>query len=143
MGVDIKKIVRSVIKENTENHYFNGENEGLQKLNTLKSQIERNIKKAYKKITNSELSLPKVKIKIDDNIKDGKIAGFNHPDEDNPYGVMGIKSKALDDMEYLKWVITHELIHSAVGEDLPSHEEHEGLFDLLADELGLPEEYRD
>jgi hypothetical protein len=56
---------------------------------------------------------------------------------------MGIKSKALNDMEYLKWVITHELIHACVGKDLPKHKEHDGLFDRIADGMGLPEEYRD
>ena len=56
---------------------------------------------------------------------------------------MGIKSKALNDKEYLKWVITHELIHASVGEDLPAHKEHDGLFDKIADGMGLPEEYRD
>jgi len=46
-------------------------------------------------------------------------------------------------MEYLKWIITHELIHAAVGENLPSNQEHNGLFKKLAGGMGLPKKYQD
>jgi len=104
--------------------------------------VERELKKAYKKITGGELKLPKIDIMIDNTIKSGKIAGFNHP-KNGENGLLGIKEKAIKDKEYLKWVITHELIHASIGEDLPKSEEHEGLFKKLADEMGLPEEYQD
>jgi predicted metal-dependent hydrolase len=65
-----------------------------------------------------------------------------HPDDNGENGVIGIKPKALLDMEYLKWVIAHELIHLSVGEELDMKHNHSGLFDKIADELGLPEKYR-
>ena len=88
------------------------------------------------------LNLPKIDVLIDNDIKDGKIAGFNHP-KNGENGVIGVKEKALDDMVYLKWVLTHELIHACVGEDLPKSEEHHGLFKKIADKMGLPKKYQD
>lgn len=138
----IKNIIRKVITEDVKKRYFLTEKDDSDKVKSLKSAIENKLKKVYFNITNKELNLPKIDIKLDDSIIDGKIAGFNHP-KNGKNGVMGIKPKALNDMEYLKWVITHELIHAAVGVDLPEDKEHEGLFDRLADGMGLPEEYRD
>lgn len=117
-------------------------NKDLEDIKSLKKSIEEKLKKVYKEVTGKELNLPRIDIKIDDSIKDGKIAGFNHP-KNGENGLMGIKSKALKNKEYLKWVITHELIHACVGEDLPKHKEHGGLFDKIADGMDLPEEYRD
>jgi hypothetical protein len=56
---------------------------------------------------------------------------------------MGVKSKALKNMDYLRDIFTHELIHASIGENQPDHVEHSGLFDKLAKEMGLPEERRD
>ena len=117
-------------------------NDDLKTINTLKNSIEVELKKVYKKVTGKELDLPKIDIKLDSKIEDGKIAGFNHP-KNGKNGLMGIKPKALEDKEYLKWVIVHELIHACVGKDLPKHKEHEGLFKKIADEMGLPKEYQD
>ena len=125
-----------------ENHRFMCKNKDLNDIKSLKNGVERELKKAYKKITGGELKLPKIDIMIDNTIKSGKIAGFNHP-KNGENGLLGIKEKAIKDKEYLKWVITHELIHASIGEDLPKSEEHEGLFKKLADEMGLPEEYQD
>ena len=118
------------------------ENEDLGVIKSLKKSIEDKLKKVYKKITGKDLNLPNIDIKLDDKIIDGKIAGFNHP-KNGKNGLMGIKPKALEDKEYLKWVIVHELIHACVGKDLPKHKEHEGLFKKIADEMGLPKEYQD
>lgn len=114
----------------------------LEIINGIKSDIEKKLKKVYLDVTGKELDLPKINVKIDDTIVDGKIAGFNHP-KNGKNGLMGIKSKALDDKEYLKWVITHELIHASVGKDLPKSKEHTGLFKKIADKMGLPKEYQD
>ena len=138
----VKTIIEKIIINETKKPSLMKENEDLVIVKSLKNSIENKLKKVYKKITNKELDLPKIDIKLDSEIKDGKIAGFNHP-KDDKNGLMGIKPKALEDKEYLKWVITHELIHACVGEDLPTHKEHDGLFKEIADGMELPEEYRD
>lgn len=138
----IKKVIKETLSMEIENPRLMEKNEDLNTIKELKGGIENKLKKAYKKVTGKELDLPKIDIKIDDTIKNGKIAGFNHP-KNGKNGLMGIKPKALEDKEYLKWVITHELIHACVGKDLPKSKEHGGLFKKIADEMGLPEEYQD
>ena len=142
----MKDIIRNIVKDyiisENKKHRLNEEKVDLGQINRMKDSIEKKIKKVYYNITGNRCDIPKIDIKIDDSIIDGKIAGFNHP-KNGENGVMGIKSKTLNDMEYLKWVITHELIHACVGKDLPKHKEHDGLFDRIADGMGLPEEYRD
>lgn len=138
----IKKVIKETLSMEIENPHLMEKNEDLNTIKELKGSIENKLKKAYKKVTGKELDLPKIDIKIDDTIKNGKIAGFNHP-KNGKNGLMGIKPKALEDKEYLKWVITHELIHACVGKDLPKSKEHDGLFKKIADEMGLPEEYQD
>jgi hypothetical protein len=142
----MKDIIRNIVKDyiisENKKHRLNEEKVDLGQINRMKDSIEKKLKKVYYNVTGNECNVPKIDIKIDDSIIDGKIAGFNHP-KNGENGVMGIKSKALNDMEYLKWVITHELIHACVGKDLPKHKEHDGLFDRIADGMGLPEEYRD
>ena len=142
MKKNIKELIRETIFSKSNNLRILKENEDLTTINSLKSSIEDKLKKVYKKVTGKELDLPKIDIKLDDSIKDGKIAGFNHP-KNGEKGLMGIKPKALNDKEYLKWVIVHELIHACVGKDLPKHKEHDGLFKKMADEMGLPKEYQD
>jgi hypothetical protein len=143
MEKKLKNTIRLVLNEMKENLYFIPENDENLDLEALKDSVESKIKIAYKKVTGKELNLPKFKIKVDDKIKDGKIAGMVHPDDDGNGGFIGVKSKSLKDKEYLKWVITHELIHASIGEKLDMEENHSGLFDKIADEVGLPEKYRD
>ena len=138
----IKEIVKKTIITKVKNPYLIIENDDLKTVKSLKNFIENKLKKVYKKVTGKDLNLPNIDIKLDDKIIDGKIAGFNHP-KNGKNGLMGIKPKALEDKEYLKWVIVHELIHACVGKDLPKHKEHDGLFKKIADEMGLPKEYQD
>ncbi len=138
----INKIVKEITLVNSINNHLMEGNDDLKTIKSLKGTIESELKQVYKKITGKDLNLPEIDIKIDDEIKNGKIAGFNHP-KNGKKGLMGIKPKALEDKEYLKWVIVHELIHACVGEDLPKHKEHDGLFKKIADEMGLPKEYQD
>lgn len=143
MGKNLKNTIRGVLNEIKENLYFIPENDENDVLQTLKNDIESKIEKAYRNVTGKKISLPKFDIKVDNDIKDGKIAGILHPDDNGDGGVIGVKSKALENKEYLKWVITHELIHASVGEDLDMEENHSGLFNKIADEVGLPKKYRD
>jgi hypothetical protein len=114
----MKDIIRNIVKDyiisENKKHRLNEEKVDLGQINRMKDSIEKKLKKVYYNVTGNECNIPKIDIKIDDTIIDGKIAGFNHP-KNGENGVMGIKSKALNDMEYLKWVITHELIHACVG----------------------------
>lgn len=142
MRQNIRNTIKKILIKESENVDLTQKKEDLDMVISLKKDIEKKIKKVYFNVTGKECKIPEMDIKIDDSIRDGKIAGFNHP-KNNGKGLMGIKSKALKNKEYLKWVITHELIHACVGEDLPSHKEHDGLFDKIADAMGLPEEYRD
>ena len=134
--------MRKLIKETLEKYNNDGHSDTEKLLLRIKKSVESDLKKAYLDVVGKELNLPQIDIKIDDSIKDGKITGFNHP-KNGKNGEMGIKSKALKDKEYLKWVITHELIHASVGKDLPKSKEHEGLFKKLAQKIGLPKEYWD
>jgi predicted metal-dependent hydrolase len=142
MDKKIKDIIKKTLIFEGKKRYLITENDDLLEIKSLKDSIEKKLKKVYFNVMGKELDLPNIDIKIDDSIKDGKIAGFSHP-KNGGNALMGIKSKALDDKEYLKWVIVHELIHSCTGEYLPAHKEHDGLFDKIADGMGLPEEYRD
>jgi len=144
------KKLNILIRENLKKELKKGiflvyeENEGdIKKVRLLYDGIVKKLRKVYKEVTNKELELPKIEIKVDPNIKDGKIAGFDYPENDNDVGVMGIKPKAFNDLEYLKYIITHELIHAAIGEDKPNHLEHSGEFKVLADKMGLPKRYQD
>lgn len=142
----IKDIAREYLRNSLKNEGYeisNADIEGQEKINIIKKKIENNLRKAYKEVTGKDLELPRIEIKLDSNIKDGKIAGFNHPEHEGDNGVLGIKPKALKNMDYLEDVITHELIHAAVGDDLPDHKEHSGLFNKLAQKMGLPIERRD
>ena len=143
MGKNLRNSIKGILREMNENLYFMPENDNNVDLDQLKGEVENNIKRAYKKVTGKELNLPNFKLKIDDSIKDGKIAGMIHPDKNGKNGTIGIKSKALDDKEYLKWIITHELIHASVGEEQDMKHNHSGLFNKIADEVGLPKKYQD
>ena len=138
----VKKIIKETLSMEVKKPHLKEKKEDLEVIRDVKNGVEKKLKKVYFDITGEELDLPKIDIKIDDDIVDGKIAGFNHPKK-GKNGLMGIKSKALDDKEYLKWVITHELIHASVGKDLPKSKEHTGLFKKIADKMGLPKEYQD
>lgn len=141
MGYSLNKLLENLVLVEAKNRNFMDINEDLVDIKSVKNSIELELKRVYKNVTGNRLNLPKIDIKIDNSIKSGKIAGFNHP-KNGENGLLGIKEKALGDKEYLKWVITHELIHACVGEDLPHNEEHEGLFKKLANKMGLPKEYQ-
>ena len=138
----MRELIKEILKESEGTIEFNRTDNPQKTLQRVKNSVELKLKKVYLDVVGEELVLPKIDIKIDDDIKDGKIAGFNHP-KNGSNGKMGIKSKAVEDEEYLKWVITHELIHASVGEDLPKDKEHGGLFKKMASGMGLPKEYWD
>ncbi|NIP31180.1 MAG: hypothetical protein GTN59_11680 [Candidatus Dadabacteria bacterium] len=146
----MNRFIRNIIREYLEKEVKNNDfvlqeefNDEQIKLESLVKKVEKKLGVVYKSVTGTDLNLPKIQVKLDPNIKDGKIGGFIHPEFDGDSAILGIKPKALNNMDYLIDVITHELIHASVGEDLPDHKEHSGLFNKLAEKMGLPVERRD
>jgi hypothetical protein len=131
---NIKTILRTYVENdlNTEDNA----------LNTLFNDCVKKIYKAYEKLYGHTPDIPEIHLKFDDNFKDGKIGAFIHPENEGDSGIMLIKSKAIDDggAEYVKHIITHELIHAVLGH---KGHEHDEKFHGLSDLLGLPNEYRD
>ena len=71
----IKKVIKETLSMEIENPRLMEKNEDLNTIKDLKGGIENKLKKVlYKKVTGKELDLPKIDIKIDDTIKNGKIA---------------------------------------------------------------------
>jgi hypothetical protein len=134
----MKETIRKILKEYVDNDQKIEDNS----LNELFNDCVKKIYKAYKRIHGQEPDIPEIYLKFDDNFKDGKIGAFIHPENDTDHGVMLIKPKAINDggEEYVKHIITHELIHAVLGHRGHEHDEH---FHRLSDLLGLPHEYRD
>jgi len=101
MSYYLNKLLENLVLSEAENHRFMDKNKDLNDIKSLKNGIEYELKKAYKKITGNELKLPKIDVMVDNSIKSGKIAGFNHP-KDGENGLLGVKEKAIKDKEYLK-----------------------------------------
>ena len=113
--------------------------------NTLRELFNSCLKKiysAYKKMYGNSPDIPEIQLKFDDNFKDGKIGAFVHPEYDGDGGVLMIKPKAISSggEEYVKHIITHELLHAVLGHEGHEHDED---FHRLSDLVGLPKEYRD
>jgi hypothetical protein len=117
--------------------------EATEKVSFMKDKIESKVKNAYEDITGEEpVNDDNIVITVDDNIKDGKIGSFKHPRNEKDLGVMKIHPKALKDTEYVKDIIKHELIHAAHGVEDEEARNHGGIFQDLADRVGLPQKYR-
>lgn len=134
----MKEKIRVILREYIENDEKIQDNT----LNELFNDCVKKIYIAYKKLHGHEPDIPEIYLKFDNNFKDGKIGAFIHPKNDDDHGIMLIKPKALDNggEEYVKHIITHELIHAVLGHKNHEHDEH---FHRLSDLVRLPYEYRD
>ena len=134
----MREKIKYILREYIENDVKIEDNS----LDELFNDCVKKIYSAFKKINGQEPDIPKIELKFDDNFKDGKIGAFIHPRHDGDHGVMLIKPKAINDggEEYVKHIITHELIHAVLGH---KNHEHDEQFHRLSDLLGLPQEYRD
>lgn len=113
------------------------------KVSYMKDQIQQDVEDAYEDLTGDEpVNGDNIVIKVDDNIKDGKIGAFKHPENEKDLGVMKIHPKALNDSDYVEDIIKHELIHAAHGIEDTEARNHGGIFQDLADRVGLPKKYR-
>jgi len=85
--------------------------------------------------------LPEIVVKVDDDLPDGKVGSYKVPNGEHEEGILTVNPGAFNGEKAPYWhVIAHELIHAFLG---PESENHKGDFYELADELGIPEEYRD
>jgi hypothetical protein len=114
-----------------------------EKVDKMKDKIKKRVEKAYKDVTGEEpVSDDNIVIKIDDKIKAGKIGSFKHPENKKDLGIMKIHPKALNDTDYVEDIIKHELIHAAHGLEDEEARNHNGVFQKVADKVGLPKKYR-
>ena len=154
----MRKNIKGILREYIENHVDSNRKvdfmqkkavknskypEATEKVSFMKDKIEKKVKSAYEDITGEEpVNDDNIVVTVDDNIKDGKIGAFQHPKNEKDLGVLKIHPKALKDTEYVSDIIKHELIHAAHGVEDEEARNHGGIFQDLADRLGLPEKYR-
>ena len=154
MRQNIKKIIREYVENRDKfTDYIDYAQEKMtkssdypretEKIDQLKDRLEKKVGKAYKEVTGKEpVSDDNIVIKVDDKIKTGKIGSFKHPENKKDLGIMKIHPKALNDTEYVEDIIKHELIHAAHGLEDGEARNHGGVFQKVADKVGLPKKYR-
>lgn len=157
MKTIIKKILREYVENNTKNNDFMRKIDYAQKKAIIDSdyptetkevkKIEKNIKnkveKAYKSVTGEEpKSIDNIIVKVDDTIPPEKIGSFKHPKNKKDIGLMKIHPDALNDKDYVEDIIKHELIHASHGLEDTMARNHGGVFQKVADKVGLPKKYR-
>lgn len=157
MKVNIRGILREYVENRIENGDLDRKVDYMQKkaiknssnpkaskkVSYMKDEIEDDVNDAYRDITGEEpVNDDNIVISVDDNIKDGKIGSFKHPENEKDPGIMKIHPKALKDTEYVKDVIKHELIHAAHGIENDEARNHGGVFQKIADRVELPKKYR-
>ena len=153
----IKKILREYVENRTEKDDFmmyvdyaqkkaiknSNYPEETKKLDKLKDKLQKRVKTAYMSVTGEEpVSDDNIIVKVDDNIKKGKIGSFVHPENEKDIGIMKVHPDALEDKEYVEDIIKHELIHAAHGVENETARKHGGVFQKVADKVGLPKKYR-
>ena len=68
--------------------------------------------------------------------------GMYKKPEDYKHGIITVGSKVGEDFEYANEIIKHEMIHALLNEDC-KHGAHGPMFNNVAIEVDLPEDYRD
>ncbi len=156
MRHNIKRVLREFVENRTKNDISDKADymqkkldknskypKATRKVSYMKDQIQQDVEDAYEDLTGEEpVNGDNIVIKVDDNIKDGKIGAFKHPENEKDLGVMKIHPKALNDTDYVEDIIKHELIHAAHGIEDEEARNHGGIFQDLADRVGLPKKYR-
>jgi len=82
------------------------------------------------------------RVQVNDwDLPEGKVGSFLHPDPENGRE-KGVLTLSPENFRSDKWkqVVKHELIHALLGKDAPEHGE---FFDILANSMKIPVEYRD
>lgn len=130
--------VKLILKE----YVNNKEKNELNRLESVFNQCLDNVVSSHKKIKGVEPNIGPIDVMFDDTFKDGKIGAFVHPKFEGDVGKLLIKRKAVSDggFEYIKHIITHELLHACLG--YTEGDSHNEEFIELSKEVGLPVEYR-
>jgi hypothetical protein len=157
MKLNIKKILREYVENHSNNDDFMKKIDYAQekaiensdyptetkKIDNMKDRVKKKVEKAYKEVTGEEpVSDDNIVVKVDDKIKAGKIGSFKHPENKKDLGIMKVHPKALNDIDYVEDIIKHELIHAAHGLEDEEARNHGGVFQKVADKVGLPKKYR-
>ena len=157
MRDNIKKILKEYIENRSKLNDFMGAVDYAQKkavknsdypretekVKKMMDTIKKDVSRAYKEVTGKEpVSVDNIVIKVDGNIKAGKIASFKHPESKKDIGVMKIHPDALEDPEYVEDAIKHETIHGAHGLEDTEARNHGGDFQKVADKVELPKNRR-
>jgi len=98
---------------------------------------------AYRRVTGESPMLDSMlQIGINDwDIPDGKVGSYKHPEEGEAFGLLTISPRAFQaDSSLYEVVVAHELIHMAMGR---TEEPHNGVFQEIADLVGIPKGYQD
>jgi len=116
----------------------------IDKFHQIKRELAFEIKELYRNLFGTDSNIPEeVSMAINDwdLVKDA-IGGFRYPTEKTKGGMIVISPSAIDDLEYVTEIIKHELIHAAI---IPTNADghNNRQFDVLAEAMNLPEEYRD
>ena len=154
MRQNIRKILREYVEKrnNFEGYVDYAQEKAIEnsdypsetkKIDQLKNNLEKKVEKAYKEVTGEEPeSSDNIVVKVDNNIKKGKIGSFKHPENKKDLGVLKVHPKALDDTDYIEDILKRELIHAAHGIDNEEARNHGGVFQKVANKVGLPKKYR-
>ena len=96
----------------------------------------------YREVMGKNTQAPPIEVQVNDwDLPEGKVGSllYANPDEDRENDLLTVSPAAFESSKW-KYVALHELIHAVIG---PSDEPHGKLFDILANSVGIPVEYRD
>lgn len=97
---------------------------------------------AYYQVTGAKSPRGTMNIQVrvgDDELPEGKVGSFQLPDGQRDYGILTVRSGCFcGEKTHYWWVVAHELIHAFLGK---SSEYHNEQFRMMADALGIPEQY--
>lgn len=157
MKQTIKKIIREYLENRIEKNDFMQKIDYAQKkaikdsdypaetkeVKKMEKNIKNKVERAYKNVTGEEPeSMDNIVVKVDDSIPKSKIASFKHPKNKKDIGLMKIHPDALNDKNYVEDIIKHELIHASHGLEDTMARNHGGVFQKVANKVGLPKKYR-
>jgi len=116
------------------------------KLDVVRDGLIRNMKLAFRRSGRDHKFPEHISVAVNDwRLEPGKIGSYTHdqPESKYSFGLIVVDPKALDDMNYSREIVKHELIHSALGHPNCDANSHGEDFQELAEIFDLPEEYRD
>ena len=109
----------------------------VDRLHELRAKLQPKIEEAANRAITHDLTILLGRW----NVAVGSIGSYRVPKDGIGWGILSVDPAALKDFEYLEFVILHELIHAALGENCESHTHGEN-FQKVAERVGLPKAYR-